>query len=35
MNYHLGAEKKTNPKFVKIMLDLIKKEDLKKEKKKI
>lgn len=34
MNYRLEAEKKANPEFVKIMLDLINKEDLEKRKRK-
>ena len=32
MNYHLEAEKKANPVFVKILLELINKEDLEKRK---
>jgi hypothetical protein len=34
MNYRLEAEKKANPEFVKIMLELINKEDLEKRKRK-
>ena len=35
MNYRLEAEKKANPEFVKIMLELINKENLEKKKENI